>query len=125
MAEQAGIERQLRSEALSASWLSTRLGVGTQRIDAMRRAGELIGVRLPGSQEHLYPAWQFDGAAPRASVRRIVAAAREAGLDEIRLYEVLTSREGLGGTRRLVDALRDGGDEHVIAAVRDSRTRVY
>jgi len=83
----------------------------------------VIGVRLPGSQEHLYPAWQFDGAAPRASVRRIVVAAREAGLDDVRLYEVLTSRAGLGGTRRLVDALRDGGDEHVITAVRQSSPR--
>ncbi len=119
----SGIEQRLRSEALSASWLSTRLGVGTQRIDAMRRAGELIGVRLPGSQEHLYPAWQFDGAAPRASVPRIVAAAREAGLDDVRLYEVLTSRAGLGGTRRLVDSLRDGGEEHVVAAVRQSAPR--
>lgn len=119
----SGIEQQLRSEALSASWLSTSLGIGTQRIDAMRRAGELIGVRLPGSQETLYPAWQFDGGRPRKSVPRIVAAAREAGLDDVRLYEVLTSRAGLGGTRRLVDALRDGGEEHVVATVRQSVPR--
>ncbi len=119
----SGTEEQLRREALSASWLSTSLGVGTQRIEAMRRAGELIGVRLPGSQETFYPAWQFDGGKPLPAVPRIVAAAREAGLDDVRLYEVLTSPTGLGGTRRLVDALRDGGEEHVIAAVRQSAPR--
>ena len=119
----SGIERRLRAEALSASWLSTSLGIGTQRIDAMHRAGELIGVRPPGSSETFYPAWQFAGGRPLPAVPRIVAAAREAGLDDVRLYEVLTSHAGLGGSRRLVDALRDGGEEHVVAAVRQSAPR--
>ena len=49
----------LADESLSGSWLSTRLGVGTQRLDAMRRAGELLGVRRPGGHDFLYPGWQF------------------------------------------------------------------
>lgn len=107
-------------DCLTASWLSARLGVDTARIDASRRSGELIAVRPEGSQEWRYPAWQFRGGRPRASVPRIVAAARAAGLDEARLYDVLTMRLGLGGERRLCDLLAAGDDERVVAAVRQS-----
>ena len=30
------------------------------KLDAMRRAGELIAYRPEGSREHYYPLWQFD-----------------------------------------------------------------
>jgi hypothetical protein len=112
--------RRLRSESLSDSWLSARLGVDRRRIDAMRRAGELIGVREPGSQAYLYPAWQFEGGRPRPVVPRIVRAAREAGLDGMRLYEVMTMRLGLGGERRLCDLVVAGEDEAVVAGVRSA-----
>jgi hypothetical protein len=108
------------ADCLSASWLSACLGVDTSRIEVMRRAGELIGLRPQGSTEWLYPAWQFRGGRPRASVPRITAAARDAGLDGRRLYEVLTMRLGLGGDQRLCDLLVGGEDERVIAAVRQS-----
>ena len=114
----------LAEESLSGSWLSTRLGVGTQRLDAMRRGGELLGVRRPGGQDYLFPAWQFgaDGK-PRAILPRLIAAARERGLSDDRLYEFLTRRAGLSsaglsGTSRLADALREGRDDDVLAAVR-------
>jgi hypothetical protein len=116
-------EPSAHPDCLSASWLSARLGVDTARIEAMRRGGELIAVRPPGSSEWLYPAWQFDGGAPRRSVRRVVAAAREAGLDDARLYDVLTMRLGLGGSRRLADLLAAGEDDQVVAAVRQSAPR--
>jgi hypothetical protein len=109
--------RRLRSESLSDSWLSARLGVDRRRIDAMRRAGELIGVREPGGQAYLYPAWQFQGSRPRPVVPRIVGAAREAGLDDMRLYEVMTMRLGLGGERRLCDLVVAGEDDAVVAGV--------
>jgi hypothetical protein len=108
------------ADCLSASWLSAHLGIDTSRIEAMRRAGELIAVRADGSTEWLYPAWQFRGGRPRPSVPRITAAARYAGLDESRLYEVLTMRLGLGGAQRLCDLLAAGEVERVIAAVRQS-----
>ncbi len=113
------METTLAEESLSGSWLSTRLGVGTQRLDTMRRAGELLGVRRPGGQEYLYPAWQFepDGKA-RPVVPRLIAAARERGLSDDRLYEVLASRAGISGTERLADALREGRDEYVLGIVR-------
>src|SRR5688500_1748021 len=49
------VDSRLTRESLSGSWLSTRLGVGTQRLDAMRRGGELLGVRRPGGHDYLYP----------------------------------------------------------------------
>jgi hypothetical protein len=112
--------RRLRRESLTDSWLSARLGVDRGRIDAMRRSGELIGVREPGGHAYLYPAWQFSGSRPRPVVERIVRTAREAGLDERRLYEVMTMRMGLGGERRLCDLLIAGEDEAVLAGVRSA-----
>ena len=98
-------------ESLSGSWLSSRLGVGTQRLDAMRRAGELLGVRRPGGHDYLYPAWQFapDGK-PLPVVHRLVATGRGAGMSDERLYEVLdeSCRALRRRPDRLADALRDG-----------------
>ena len=109
-------------DCLSASWLSARLGVDTARIDRQRRAGELIAVRPPGGADWLYPAWQFSNGIPRAVVPRILSAARDRGLGEQRLYDVLTMRAGLGrrsgSDRRLADLIAAGEDEQVVAAVR-------
>jgi hypothetical protein len=113
--------RRLRSESLTDSWLSARLGVDKGLIDAMRRGGELIGVREHAGSSWWYPAWQFSNGRPRPAVASIVRAARGAGLDELRLYEVMTMRLGLGGERRLADLLVAGEDEQVLAAVRSSR----
>ena len=98
-----------------------RLGVGTQRLDAMRRAGELLGVRRPGGQDYLYPAWQFapDGKALPV-IPRLVSTARAAGLSDDRLYEVMVSRTGISGEERLADALRAGRDEYVLGSIRGS-----
>ena len=113
------MDAKLVEESLSGSWLSTRLGVGTQRLDAMRRAGELLGVRRTGGQDFLYPAWQFapDGK-PLPVVRRLVQAGRDAGLTDERLYDVLSARTGISGEARLADALREGKDEYVLSVIR-------
>ena len=105
--------------ALPATWLASRMAVDPARVDAMRRAGELIAVREAGSTEWRYPAWQFDAGKPRPSVVRVVAAAREIGMNESRLYDVLTTPLGLrNGGCRLVDVLLEGRDDEVVAAVR-------
>jgi hypothetical protein len=110
---------RLEEESLAGPWLAARLGIPAARLDALRRSGEILGVRPAGRWEHLYPAWQFNGDwKPLASVPRIVRAARAAGLDDVGLYEVLSRRSGLTSGRTLVDVLRDGGEEHVLAAVR-------
>ena len=49
-------------------------GVDTVKINAMRRAGELLAVRPAGSQEWLFPAWQF---GPDGHVRPEVARVLE------------------------------------------------
>jgi hypothetical protein len=105
-------------ECLSGSWLAERFAVDPSQIEAMRRAGELVAVREPGAAEWRYPAWQLDGTTPRPVILRIVAVAREVGLDEASLYETLTAPLGLRGTRRLVDLIEEGRDEEVVAAVR-------
>ena len=117
----AVVDGRLLQESLSGSWLSTRLGVGTHRLDAMRRGGELLGVRRPGGQDYLYPAWQFgpDGKALPV-ISRLVATARAAGLSDERLYEVMVSRTGISGEERLADALRAGRDEYVLGSIRGS-----
>jgi hypothetical protein len=107
-------------DSLSASWLAARLAVEPAKIDAMRRAGELVAVRAPGSTEWFYPAWPFDAWKPRRGIARIVAAARDARLDEARLYDLLTAPLGLmgGDRRRLVDLLLEGREDEVVEAVR-------
>ena len=120
----SGLETtKLRTECLSASWLAERLAVDPARIDAMRRSGELIAVREEGSTEWLYPTWQLERWQPRRVVARIAGAARESGLDEAQLYEVLTGRLGLRGESRLVDLILEGRDDEVVAAVRGARPR--
>lgn len=90
----------------------------------MRRGGELIAVRPEGSAEWLYPAWQFADGRPRPVVPRILDAAREAKLDDRRLYDVLTLPLGLGAradsARRLADLVVLGADDQVVAAVRSA-----
>ena len=107
-------------DSIAATWLAMRLAVDPAKIDAMRRGGELIAVREPGSIEWRYPAWQFEAGRPRRGVERVVTAARETGLDEARLYEVLTAPLGLreSGRKRLVDLLLEGREDEVVAGVR-------
>ena len=107
------------SDALPATWLAERMAVDPAQIEAMRRAGELIAVREPGSIRWRYPAWQFDAGRPRQGVARVVATARECGIDDARLYHLLTSPLGLrDGGRRLADLLVEGREDDVVAAVR-------
>jgi hypothetical protein len=106
------------ADCLTASWLAERLAVDPARIEAMRRAGELVAVRPDGETEWLYPAWQLTGGEPRKVVPRLVAVARENGLDGSRLYDILTTPMGLTGRRTLVDLLAEGRDEDIVEAVR-------
>jgi len=106
------------SESLSASWLSTKSGIDTVMINAMRRAGELVAVRPAGSQEWLYPAWQFDAdGRVKPEVGRALAAARARGLKPEQLHELLERRSGITGGARLRDELLAGRVEHVLAAI--------
>ncbi|MGH3133637.1 MAG: hypothetical protein ACRDNY_07850 [Gaiellaceae bacterium] len=103
---------------MPATWLAARLSIDPLRIEAMRRDGELVAVREPGSTDWLYPAWQFDGREPLTAIARIVRAARERGLDEGRLFTILTARQGLGGNERVYELLREGRHDDVVELVR-------
>lgn len=108
--------------ALPATWLAQRLGIDPAKVDAMRRAGELLAVRESGSTEWRYPAWQFEAGRPRDGVARVVAAAREVGLDEAELHERLVGRLGMRGDGpRLADLLIEGRQDDVVAAIRAGR----
>ncbi|MDH4103510.1 MAG: hypothetical protein OEW52_07190 [Thermoleophilia bacterium] len=113
----------LYPDSIAATWLAARLAVEPAKIDVMRRNGDLIAVREPGSIEWRYPAWQFEGGRPRRGIARIVAAARSAGIDETRLYDVLTAPLGLreSGRQRLVDLLLEGREDEVVTAVKTAR----
>ena len=114
---------RVAEDTLSASWLAVRLGMEPLRLEAMRRAGELIAFRPDGAREHYYPLWQFDEDwRPLPIVPRLVRESRERGLDENRLYEILAGRSGISaGGGRLARSLREGRDEHVLEAVRLAR----
>lgn len=109
-----------KDSGLTASWLGSRLGIGPTRVDLLRRSGELLGVRAPGTQDYRYPAWQFTNAwTVKPIVVRMVAVARERGLSEDRLGEVLEMRVGMGG-RRVADLAREGDEEGVLRAIRSA-----
>jgi hypothetical protein len=102
---------------LTTPWLATRLGLQSAQVDALRRSGELLGVRRADG-EYVYPAWQFGpGGQPLAVLPRLIAAARAKGIDDERLAEIVQRRSGLTGTGRLVDLLREGREDDVIRTV--------
>ena len=109
------------AKAMSAGWLAMRLGIGSARVDVMRRGGELFGVRPPGRQEYVYPAWQFgrDGRV-RPIVPRIIERARSAGIRDDRLNEILNMRLGLGSDRRVVDLVVEGDEAGVVRAIQNA-----
>ena len=112
---------RVAKDTLSASWLAARIAVEPYKLEAMRRAGELIAYRPQGLYEHYYPVWQFDEEwQPLPIIPRLVQEARERGLTDNRLYEVLNARAGIGGRRKLGESLREGRIDHVLEAVRSA-----
>jgi hypothetical protein len=110
---------RVAQDTLSASWLASRLAIEPLRLEAMRRAGELIAYRPEGAREHYYPVWQFDEDwRPLPIIPTLVQEAQARGLSENRLYDVLNARVGMGGRRRVGESLREGRVDHVLEAIR-------
>jgi hypothetical protein len=113
---------RVAEDSLSASWLASRLGAEPFKLEAMRRAGELIAYRPEGSREYYYPLWQFDEEfQPLPIIPQLVREADGRGLSGNRLYEVLNARAGVTGNRKLGQSLREGRVEHVLDAIRGAR----
>jgi hypothetical protein len=106
------------------SWLSTRLGIDPRELDIRRRAGDLIGVRGQNGRDYHYPAWQLDeDLQPFPVVGRIVRAARQAGLRDDELHDLLNRRDGMTGSGRLIDSLHAGREDRVLNAIRAAARR--
>ena len=111
-------------DSLTASWLGPRIGVDPRQVEIMRRGGELIAFRRPGSQEWRYPAWQFRRGFERIQgLEAVIAAGREAGLDGNALTSLLSLKTGMTNARPLADVLREGRVDHVVEAVRAAAHR--
>jgi hypothetical protein len=108
-------------DALTGSWLAVRLGIEPVKLDILRRSGELYAYRPPGSDDWLYPPWQFDeDGHVRPAVERVLAAARERGLGPVQLHELFNRRTGLAGGRRMYELLAEGEDDAVLGAIRSA-----
>lgn len=110
--------------ALSGTWVASRYGVDPVAVEIRRRAGELFATREPGSDEWLYPSWQFDEHGEvKPEVRGVLEAARAAGLSQSQLAELLQRRVGLAGRRTMLDLLLAGDAGPVLSAIRARSSR--
>ena len=84
-----------QQSALTASWIGSRWGIDPVALEVRRRAGEVFAFREQGSDDWLYPGWQFDDEGNvRPDVARVLAAAREAGIGPSQLAQILNRRSG-------------------------------
>jgi hypothetical protein len=99
---------------LTTDWLAARLGVQPARVEALRRSGELVGVRRADGK-HVFPSWQFgkDGR-PYPLMARLIRAARAAGVDDGTLHELVSRRIRFVGRDRLVDSLVEDSPDRVL-----------
>jgi hypothetical protein len=106
-------------QGLTGPWLAARTGIDPVRLELMRRGGELVAFFPQGSDDWVYPAWQFDDELHvRPEVRRVLEAARDAGVRGERLNALFRQRVGLAGGRTTLDALREGDPNPLLTALK-------
>jgi hypothetical protein len=110
--------REVEGRAIPGPHLERRLGVTRQRLQQLRGARQLLGLRLSFHRELFYPAWQFgaDGR-PSPHLPRLLDAADQARLDPLAL-DGLMLNPAAGRGRAPADLLRLGQIEQVVALVR-------
>lgn len=97
------------TDGLSGSRLAERYGMQPAQVEALRRSGELLAVRI-GADYH-YPAWQLNGGGKALpQVKALAAEARARGVSDRDLCELLTRRVGMTRTR-VIDLVRAGDVE--------------
>jgi hypothetical protein len=110
--------QELLGRAIGGPELARRLGVSRQRLNALRREGRLLGLKVPIRRELQYPTWQFDPEGrPLAALPRLLTAAREAGIEPADLDALMVSPTA-GEGRPLVDHLRAGDEALVLGVIR-------
>ena len=126
--EEAEARARLRLHALyqrvirdsyTVAELSRRPGISRQRLKQLRDEDRLFAVSVPFQRGLLYPRWQFglaDGR-PREEMPRLIAAAREGGLDTI-AFHVLMNNAAAGGGLSPLDLLDDGEEQRVLEILR-------
>ncbi len=102
------------STGLTTDWLAARLGVQPARVEALRRAGELLGIRRADGT-HTFPSWQFgkDGR-PLPLLARLIGAARAAGIHDEKLHELVSHRIDRLGRNRYGTDLASVPDEQLL-----------
>jgi signal recognition particle subunit SEC65 len=103
---------QVRSESLPGRELTRQTGLSRQRLQQLRDAGRLLGLRPPLRSEYWYPRWQFDERwNVKEVVPRLLSAAAEARLTPLGLHLTLTNpAAGIAG-QALVELLDEHPDE--------------
>lgn len=104
--------RGIQERSLPGSELQERLGVSRQRLGQLRKEKRLLGIKLPVHREVHYPLWQFDGdGRPLEEMRRLVDAARRAGLGAVALDALMTNPEAVDAAGATAAELLRSGDE--------------
>lgn len=109
------------NDGLTGPWLAIHLGADPLALEIRRRSGELFATRAPGSDDWLYPSWQFDDEGEvRPHVARVLTAARDAGLRQAQLEALLRRRVGLAGGLTMLDLLVEGDEGPLVSAIKSS-----
>lgn len=105
------------SESVSAEEAAVKSGRSRQNLEAMRRKGQALALRV--GQQWRYPAWQFDpdavgGIVP--GIREVLAALRMSAAGAA-LWLIVPSLDLKGA--RPIDLLRQGRTREVVQAAED------
>lgn len=91
--------REIEERSVSGETLSARVGVKRQRLEQLRSAGKLVGIRIPFRRSYYYPVWQFNPATGEIllQIDELERTATEVGMDHLALDGFMTNPEAGDG----------------------------
>jgi hypothetical protein len=91
--------QELEERSVSGESLSARARVTRQRLEQLRSAGRLVGIRIPFRRSYYYPTWQFDLATGEMllQIYDLERTAAEVGMDHMALDGFMTNPEAGDG----------------------------